>query len=450
MQITFCGASRGVTGSCFLLETKEKRVLIDCGMFQGSDFNEGKNSEPFPFDPKSIDAVFVTHPHLDHVGRIPKLVKEGFTGYVYMTAGAKELARLIWNDAYHIMLYNHRKFQQPLLFDDVDIANADAVCRGVNYEEALTVGDISVTWHDAGHIFGSAFLEICAEGKRVVCSGDLGNTDAPIIKDTRPLPDNVDLLLIESTYGDRLHESKEERDSLLLELIKEGVERGGTIMMPAFSLERTQEILYRLHEMSEHDRSLPRIPIFLDSPLAIDATEVYKKYPTYYDKEAFAAHTIGDDFLNFPELRIAYTKEESKAINGVPSPKMIIAGSGMMNGGRILHHAFRYLPDPASSLIIVGYQAEGTLGRRLYEGASQVTIFGERVDVRCKIKAIGALSAHADQKKLLSWVGSAKTVPNRVYCIHGEPHAATELAHRIRDQYSVQTFVPDMEEQIDV
>ena len=221
-------------------------------------------------------------------------------------------------------------------------------------------------------------------------------------------------------------------------------------MIPAFSLERTQELLYKLHIMSLHDNTLPKAPIYLDSPLAIDAMAVYKKYKEYYDKDASQENHDGDDFLTFPQLRITRSRDESKKINDVHGPKIIIAGSGMMNGGRIVHHAFRYLSDPKSTLIIVGYQAQGTLGRRLYEGAEKVKIFGQDVEVRCKIKAIGALSAHADQNKLMGWIRATKQKPKKVYCIHGEPEAATALAHKIRDEFGIQTFVPEYGEAVEV
>ncbi len=450
MKLTFCGASHEVTGSCYLLETSTKRFLIDCGMFQGSDFNEAKNGDPFPFDPKTIDAVLVTHAHLDHTGRIPKLIRDGFSGRIFMTKATIDLARLVWDDAYGIMEYNHRKFQAPILYNTNDIANASAACEGVDYGTVVDLGGgVSAVWKDAGHIFGAAFIEITADGKTIAFSGDIGNVNVPILKDTESLGE-IDTLLCESTYGDRIHEDIETRRATILRLVKEGVAKGGTIMVPSFSIERTQEFLFELHKLSEHDQTLPQIPIFLDSPLAIDATKVFKRYPEYYDEEAEQYFSNNDDFLNFPQLRIAYTIEESKRINNVRGPKMVIAGSGMMNGGRIQHHALRYLSDPNSTLIIVGYQAVGTPGRRIYEGAKTVRVLGQEVDVRCAVKAIGALSAHGDQAKLLHWVGTAKKMPKEIYCVHGEPHAATELAHRLRDMYKVNTFVPGVGDVVEI
>jgi len=450
MKVTFYGAAHEVTGSCHLIETSSEKILFDCGMFQGGKFNEEKNHEDFSFNPKEIDAVVVSHAHLDHTGRIPKLVRDGFRGPIYGTAGTLELAALIWKDAHNIMKYDNKKTGEPILYSEEDIDRAMSQCESVPYRTPFSIGNAEVVLKDAGHIFGSSFIELTAEGKKIGFSGDMGNENVPILQDSETL-DPVDLLICESTYGDRLHEDEKMRKEILLDLVKEGVQRGGTIMMPAFSLERTQEIIYMLDEMAEEDKTLPHFPIFLDSPLAIDALPTYNKYPEYYDAEAATKHKKGNDFFEFKQLTITRTVDESKAINEAPTPKMIIAGSGMMNGGRILHHAVRYLSDPKSTLIIVGYQAEGTLGRKLYEGADHVRIFNEDVAVRCTIKAIGALSAHGDQNKMLDWIGSAGTAPKKVCFVHGDPHAATELAHKTRDRYAgVMTLVPEFGESVEV
>jgi metallo-beta-lactamase family protein len=451
MKLSFYGAAHEVTGSCFLLEADNKKILVDCGMFQGSDFNEAKNHDPFLFDPKEIDVLLVTHAHLDHVGRIPKLIRDGYSGPIYMTKATMELALLIWSDAYHIMEYNHKKFQSPILYSQEDIDMAYNLCKGIDYYKNIDVlSGVKAVWKDAGHIFGAGFIEVEVGGKKIGFSGDIGNRDAPILKDTDQLGD-VDILLCESTYGDRLHEGRKESVDLMLKLIKEGYDRGGAIMVPAFSLERTQEFLYDLHEMSEYNKSLPhKLPIFLDSPLAINALPVYRKYPEYYDREAKEIHEAGDDFFMFEGLQITDSPNLSKKINQIQNPKMIIAGAGMMNGGRILHHAFRYLPDPNSTLILVGFQAEHTLGRKLYEGAERVQIFGKDVDVKCSVQAIGGLSAHADQNKLLSWIRGAEKMPKKVYCVHGEPHAATKLAHKLGHELDIKALIPDFGETVEV
>lgn len=450
MQLTFYGAAHEVTGSCHLLDTGKKKILFDCGMFQGSNFNEGKNHDDFPFDPSEVDFLLVSHAHLDHTGRIPKLIKDGFQGRIITTKATCELARLVWIDAYHIMKYNHKKYQSPILFDEADIAESFSKCEGAPYGQTIDIRDgDTVIFKDAGHIFGAAFIELKAQGKTIVHSGDIGNKNVPILRETKKLG-KVDILLCESTYGDRLHETEKQRKDILLELIQDGAKRGGTIMMPAFSLERTQEILYHLNSLSEHEELLPKIPIYLDSPMAIDAIPIYKKHPEYYDKEAMEYYKVGEDFLDFPGLVPTYDTDDSKKINSAKGPKMVIAGAGMMNGGRIVHHAFRYLSDPKSTLIIVGYQAKGTLGRRLYEGAEKVQIFGKDIPVRCNIKAIGALSAHGDQKKLMEWIGNAEKRPDKVYFVHGEANAATTIAHKIRDEMEVEAFVPEEGEIVEI
>lgn len=446
MNIQFCGAAREVTGSCHLLTTKHKRILVDCGMFQGSSYSEAKNFDPFPFNPADIDIMLLTHAHLDHVGRIPKLVKEGFRGKIITTKGTVPLTEIVLEDAARIMEWNNKKYQYPILFTQDDVTQAMSQFEGVEYKKEIDLGDGEIAiWHNAGHILGSAFIEVRTDDKTIVFSGDIGNEDAPILKDTDALP-TADVLVIESTYGDRLHETRDESDHKLFSLIEQAVARGGAIMMPAFSIERAQEMLYRLNTFKEEHKAFPNLPVFMDSPMAIRVVDVFKQFPEYYDREASAQFMSGDDFLDFPGLELTFSKDESKGINSIPNPKLIIAGAGMMNGGRIVHHAHRYLPDPNSTLIIIGYQANGSLGRRLYEGAKHVDILGSEVEVNATVKAIGGLSAHGDQHKLLSWVRSADAPPKKVFCVHGEPNAATTLAHKIRDQFGAEAYVPDFAE----
>ncbi len=449
MKLSFLGAAGEVTGSCFLLESGKSKLLVDCGYHQGSKEARQKNEAPFAFDPKTIDAVVVTHAHLDHTGRLPKLVKDGFKGEMYATRGTRDLMYYIWRDAANIMAYNQRKKKITPIYTKEDVEIAAEQRTGVDYGETVTVGPFNIRFQDAGHIFGSSSIVISAEGKTVVFSGDLGNSNVPILREVDQLP-AADVLCIESTYGDRQHEGRRESSELFLKLIQDAAKKGGTIMVPAFSLERTQEILYDLNRMSEYDKTLPKMPVYLDSPLAIDSLSVYKEYPEYYDTQAECLAKAGDDFLQFPELIVTRDREESIKINSVSGPKMIIAGSGMMTGGRILHHAMRYLPDPNSTLIIVGYQAEGTLGRQLFEGAEEVTINENRIPVRCTIKAIGGLSAHGDQDKLVSWVRNAEKKPKQIYCIHGEPDSAQALAHRFEHELEVPVGIPQVGDRVEI
>jgi metallo-beta-lactamase family protein len=449
MQLAFYGAVGEVTGSCNMFTTGGKKFLVDCGMFQGSQFNEEKNKDPFLFNPAELSGVIVTHAHLDHVGRLPLLVKNGYEGDFYATGPTVELAELILEDALQIMLYNQRHFGKAVLYDSTDIAKVMGQFKAVDYHQKFSLtknlplpeGEpaegVGVTFYDAGHIFGSAFVEVEAEGKRVVFSGDIGNINVPLLRDTDTLPGGVDMLVCESTYGDRLHESATKRQEILQNLISGAIGRGGALMIPSFSLERTQELLYDLNDLADRKHKLPRAPIFLDSPLAIKATRVYLKYPQYYDKEAFRLFKKGDELFRFPGLAMTETKEESKRINQTPGPKIIIAGAGMMNGGRILHHAMRYLSDDRSTLLIIGYQAQNTLGRKILTGESPVEIMGEKIPVRCRVKAIGALSAHGDQDKLLDWVGGGFSAPKQILLNHGEPTAAEALAKRLSDDLGV-------------
>lgn len=436
MQLTFCGADLEVTGSSHLLTTGGKNYLVDCGLFQGGQFIEDLNWRPFPFDPRGLRAVIVTHAHLDHVGRLPKLIKEGYSGPIYATPATAELARLVLLDAVEIMRYTNRKYDLPMLFEEEDVKEAVRHFRPLDYEKSLRLEqDVHLKFKDAGHILGSAFAKIEAEGKTVVFSGDIGNSHVPIVRETRPLG-QADYVVMESTYGAITHESPADRVYFLQEAIVKTMKRGGVLMIPSFSLERTQEVLYELNGLVEN-KMIPRVPIYLDSPLAAAATEVYKKYPQYFDEAAKYLLGRGDDFFAFPGLQITRDSAESKAINDVPAPKIIIAGSGMMNGGRILHHLLRYLPDPKSCLLVISYQAAETLGRRLLGGAKKVNIYGQAVTVRAEVKAIGSYSAHGDQNKLTEWVKSAKRLPKKVFLVHGEPESEKALEKRLKKDLGV-------------
>lgn len=448
MRISFCGAAGEVTGSCNLLEVGPElktKILIDCGMFQGSDFNEGKNSDPLPFDPATLNAVIVTHAHLDHVGRLPLLIRGGYTGHFYATPATIELAQLIMDDALSIMTYNHRKFGSPILYDTTDIAGVVQSFKPLDYYEDLKLpglaDEVKIKFYEAGHIFGSVFVEINAENKKVVFSGDIGNVNTPILRDTDKLPANVDVVVCESTYGDRLHEPVQTRQKTLEDMIVKGLDRHGVLMIPSFSLERTQELLYNLNDLIDHHNRLARLPIYLDSPLAIKATKVYDKYTQYYDADAKNWLLSGDDLFRFAGLVMCETQEESKRINAVRGPKVIIAGAGMMNGGRIVHHALRYLSDENNTVMFIGYQAIGTLGRKILDGEKLVDVMGEKVVVKCATEAIGAFSAHGDQEKLLDWIGGGDTLPKQVFLNHGEPPASEALAKRLTNELKIKTTV---------
>lgn len=448
MRLTFHGASGGVTGSNYLLESGGHKVLVDCGLFQGSHYADRQNFEPFAYNPEEVHAVFVTHPHLDHVGRLPKLVKDGFCGDVYSTAPARDLAELILIDSEHILAKEAEREKRPSLCTLEDVARLMELWKPVEYHGSATSGPFTVTWYDAGHILGSAFLLVEAEGTRIVFSGDLGNSPAPIIKPTEPLVP-ADYCVMESTYGDRLHQNIDERREMLENAIEDTAKSGGVLLIPAFALERTQELLYHLHQLFEEGR-IPPMPVFIDSPLAIKMTAVYKKYENYFNKASSKLVRSGDDILNFPGLRLTLTTEESKRINEVPPPKVIMAGSGMSHGGRILHHERRYLSDPKSMILFVGYQARGSLGRQILDGAREVTIFREEISVRCKKRVVSGYSAHADQSLLMTWLRPQRMALKKVFMTHGEPEVSAVFAQKVRDEFAVSTEAPSLGETIEL
>ncbi|MDO8536949.1 MAG: MBL fold metallo-hydrolase [bacterium] len=450
MTLTFYGASGEVTGSNYVLESGGAKIMIDCGLHQGSHYAERRNFEPFPYDPKEIKAVFITHSHLDHIGRLPQLFKDGFRGTIYSTPATKDFSELLLLDSEHILAKEAEREGRPPLYSVDDVNRVMEIWKKTDYHVPLAHGNFTVEFFEAGHILGSAIIKIVTaaegeprdgrEGKTIVFSGDLGNFPPAIIQTTEKL-DYADYCVLESTYGDRVHASVDKRKEMLEDVIEDVAREKGTLMIPAFAMERTQELLYHLHQLFKEGR-VPRVPVYIDSPLAIKLTAVYKKYENYFNKETLAIARSGDDILNFPGLRLTLTTEQSKEINDAPQPKIIIAGSGMSQGGRILHHEIRHLPDPKSTILFVGYQAAGSLGRQILDGVDHVKIFGEEVPVRCKSRTIPGYSAHADQPRLLEWIRPLRKSLKKVFITHGEQGSAEALAQKIRDQFAVLAEVP--------
>jgi metallo-beta-lactamase family protein len=448
MQITLFGAAREVTGSCYHLTNRKTKILVDCGLFQGTTLAHSKNFEPLGFKASDLDAVIVTHAHLDHTGRLPLLVKNGFKGPVYMTPPTAALTQLVLEDAAEIMQEEAEMSYTPPLYSQKDLAGLLKLFKPINDRASFRVKDLEITSHNAGHIFGSAFLGIRDKASRVVFSGDLGNNNVPILQPKDPLIP-TDTLFIESTYGNRIHEDEATRSQMLKQAVVDTIKRKGVLLIPAFAIERTQEILYELNHLVEN-RLIPAVDVFLDSPMAIKASDIFGDYPKYYNREALRLIASGDDFFKFPGLTNTLTRDESKTINQAPRPKVIIAGSGMMNGGRILHHLVRYLSDKKSTLLIIGYQAQGTLGRKIYSGEKRVSVLSEMVEVKANVVTIGAYSAHADQRMLLDWIKTAPEAPKRIFCSHGEEASAAALATRIGEELRIKADVPRFGETIKI
>ncbi len=438
MYVTLCGAARTVTGSCFLLEVEDKKILIDCGMFQGKV--EHLNSLPFPFKPHKIDALILTHAHLDHVGRVPKLVKEGFKGDIIATKATFDLARIILIDSAKIQEEETEKGERdsPLYsIEDVE-RSFKRFNTWVNYNEDIKIGKIKIKFKDAGHILGSSFLEIQTKDKKITFSGDLGNKGKPIVRDPEE-PSKTHYLFLESTYGDRNHRSIEESVAELREAILTTFERGGNVIIPSFALERTQDILYFLRKIYEKN-ILSRCRVFVDSPLATSATQIFLNHPECFDSETLKIFMQKDPF-DFPYLKFTRKVAESKEINHIESRAIIIAGAGMCTGGRILHHLKHNIEREECSIIFIGFQAEGTLGREIVDGAKIVKILGGEYKVKAKIYTINGFSAHADQHQLIEW--AKKADPLKIFLVHGEEKKSKVLKSKLKECY-----IPRMMEKI--
>ncbi len=454
MQITCLGAAGQVTGSCFLLEDGGK-YLIDCGLFQGGKSTEAMNRQDWPFDPGSISAIFLTHAHIDHSGRIPKLVKDGFRGRIFCTQPTAELCRILLLDSASIqemeaewLTRKNERRGEPGVLPLYTVADARAcfpLFEPVGLGEIISIDPhLQFRFREAGHILGSSILEVWCDGAdcahKAVFSGDLGRRNQLIVRDPHHIFD-ADTLFVESTYGNREHKSFEDSKKELLEAILFSVGHREKVVIPAFAVERTQEILYVLGEFFRQ-RLIPSIPVYLDSPLAIAATDVFRRMREYYDEDAVAIVNQGHDPFDFPELILSKTVEDSIRINQTEGAAIVIAGNGMCTAGRIKHHLKHNLWRPGASLVIAGFQAEGSPGRKIVEGAKTVRIFGEEIAARARVFTIGGFSAHAGQADLLGWISHFANPDMRVYVVHGERSVSEEFARVVHERFGFRTFVP--------
>ncbi|OHB70974.1 MAG: MBL fold hydrolase [Planctomycetes bacterium RBG_16_41_13] len=456
MRITFIGAARMVTGSCFYLQTKEINLLIDCGFFQGTKENEERNADPFPFDPSGIHYLLLTHAHLDHSGLIPKLVRDGFKGKILATNATVELCRIMLMDSAYIQErdaeWDNKKrvragkpLLTPLYTADEAAISLDYF-QGIEYGTIEEIGDgIKVRFQNAGHILGSAIVELWinedASGeKKLVFSGDLGQKNIPVVSDPTPIEEG-DYVFIESTYANRKHKGIDETTEEFRQAVTESLKREGNIIIPAFAVGRTQNILYLLKKLSLEGR-LDHLQVFVDSPMAIRATRITLNHPECLDDETLELIREGKFSGSNLSLKFTEAVEESMALNKIKRGAIIISASGMCNAGRIRHHLKHNLWRPECSVIFVGFQAYGTLGRRIVEGAARVKLFGEEIAVKAKIYTIGGLSAHADQAGLMDWLNKFKRKPRRIFVIHGEEETALGFVDAIKKQLNTDVSAP--------
>lgn len=445
----FYGGVGSVTGANFLLDTGSLALLVDCGLVQGDRYAQEVNAEDFAYNPADIDFLFVTHAHADHIGRIPKLVKDGFKGVIYSTTPTHELARVMLQDALKVMLYEKEKYGDEVLYESADIEHALSLWKTLEYDEKLTIKDgVEMHYTDAGHILGSGMVHFTRGDKHIVFTGDIGNVPQPLLNPP-VVPSKYDYLVIESVYGDRKHEEVAERTQLLLEHILYTQQTNGTLIIPAFSLERTQAMLLEINNMVESGAIKP-LPVFLDSPLAIEVTEIYKKFRSYMKDSVQAQINRGDDIFNFDGLSFTKTVKDSQEIQNEKGAKIIIAGSGMSHGGRIRMHEKRYLADTNATVLLVGYQAIGSLGRLLQDGAKKVRIDGEEIKVKARIEMIHGFSGHADRDQLLNFVAEGGEHAKEIFVTMGEEKSSLFFVQRIRDYLGFNAVAPSQNQEVEI
>ncbi len=465
MKLQFLGANRQVTGSRHHLDTGDEKILVDCGMFQERPYLD-RNWEPCPVPAGQIDAVILTHAHLDHCGLLPKLVQEGFRGPVYATAASADLVDLILRDSAQIQAEDvafkrkrHRKEGRKPKHPVVPLYTMDDVERAVRrlepvpYGEAVRISDrVSATFYDAGHILGSSIVELAVgsngRAQRVVFSGDLGQWNKPILRDPT-LVETADFVVTESTYGDRDHPVNHGIETELAELICATASAGGNVVIPTFAVERAQELMFHISRLVS-DKRIPPIPIFLDSPMAVDVTGVFERHRDCFDEETWAMISSNRSPLRFPGLQLVASTEESRKINGMKQPTIIMATSGMCTAGRIKHHLTHNIQRPESTIVFVGYQVSGTLGRQILEGNPQVRIHGRLWKVRARIAQIHGFSGHADRSAILRWLGGFRVPPRRLFLTHGEEQVSLSLAAQIRESIEWQVSVPEYLQQVEL
>jgi metallo-beta-lactamase family protein len=457
--LNFLGATGTVTGSKYLFTHQGKHILTDCGLFQGLKALRLRNWADLPFNAADLDAVVLTHAHIDHSGYLPRLVKQGFNKTVYCTEATRDLLEIMLMDSAHLQEEDARyankkgfsKHKPALpLYTKEDAQDAIALLRGLPYRQPVQIAEgLQLEFRDAGHILGSAFVLIDwqekNEKRRIVFSGDLGRYDRPILKNPSRIS-SCDHLLVESTYGDRLHPEGDPRQDLK-KIINETAQRRGVVLIPAFAVGRTQELLYHIRELEEKGE-IPSLRVYVDSPMAIRATGVYEKHTQVYDKEASQLHIDGVEVLQTRQTIFTGSVEESKSINAQEGPCIIISASGMLTGGRVLHHLVRRLPQKKNSIVFVGYQAEGTRGRALQDGKDKIKIHGMQIKSAAHIETISDFSAHADYGEILKWLSDFEIPPRKTFIVHGEPAASLNLAKEIREQLKWDTHIPDYQEEV--